>query len=53
MNKGIWEKIINKGDILIYYDGPQLITYSDYLCLSVSEDSWLVTDPGNLSDCEF
>lgn len=46
MNKGIWEKIINKGDVLIYYDGPQLITYSDYLCLSVSEDSWLVTDPG-------
>ena len=46
MNKGIWEKVINKGDVLIYYDGPQLITYSDYLCLSVSEDSWLITDPG-------
>lgn len=43
MNKVRWEKIKYTGNILVYYDSPQLIYWENYLCLLVDTDKWLVT----------
>lgn len=46
MNKEIWEKIEKKGEVLFFYDTPQLITYNDYICLAVDNISWIISNPG-------
>ncbi len=42
----IQDKDIEQGEILDYYDGPQLVLVRNrFLALRINEDDWLVIDP--------